>query len=185
MTAGKWQWNREGSVFEKNLQKGRSVWDGVLDKRGKVSGFGIYSNHLGDKRDMLDWQYKGNCLDGFFSGKGFLVKFWDNGNNHIKQYEYHGNFLNDKFHGRGTLKLYNSAGLLLESYEGEWKHGKRHGRGKCDFEDGSHYDGNWQNHRIRGKGEWTYPLDSPTTFSFRYFSIRFKEAESKSEYVLF
>ena len=100
-----------------------------------------------------------------------MVKYWGNG---IRQYEYAGGFLNDKFHDDGTLKLYGSSGLLLETYKGGWKHGKRHGHAKCEFEDGTHHDGNWENHRIRGLGVWTYPSDSPTSFSFRYicFSVQ-------------
>ena len=38
------------------------------------------------------------------------------------------------------------------SYTGQYKHGKRHGRGEQVWEDGSVYDGYWKDDKITGKG---------------------------------
>ena len=48
--AVKWRWNRDAGVFETILQSGRSTWDGVLDDKGQVTGFGTYSNYLGGNK---------------------------------------------------------------------------------------------------------------------------------------
>lgn len=37
-------------------------------------------------------------------------------------------------------------------YEGQWKHGQRHGRGKQIWKDGSIYEGHWAGDKANGKG---------------------------------
>ena len=41
-----------------------------------------------------------------------------------------------------------------ESYEGEWKDGKRHGNGIYTYLDGSYYEGEWVDDKMHGKGEY-------------------------------
>ena len=42
------------------------------------------------------------------------------------------------------------------SYEGDYKNGKRHGRGKMKYADGNIYDGMWLDNRRDGYGKMTY-----------------------------
>ena len=124
--------------------------------------------YLALKKDSVDMKYTGNLVDDCFSGHGNLRKFFRTG---YPQYEYIGRFQKDLFSGQGALKLFSDreAETVLENYDGEWKNNKRHGKGKCLYQDGSCHVGVWVNHRIHGLGSCTYPADFP--FSFRYFFL--------------
>jgi hypothetical protein len=41
-------------------------------------------------------------------------------------------------------------------YEGNWKNGKRHGKGTLTYPDGSKYEGEWKNNKMEGYGVKTY-----------------------------
>ena len=41
-------------------------------------------------------------------------------------------------------------------YKGQWKNGKRHGKGELFWRDGSYYQGQWKNDKIEGKGKVIY-----------------------------
>jgi hypothetical protein len=43
-----------------------------------------------------------------------------------------------------------------EKYKGEYKNGKRNGKGVFKFVDGSEYDGEWKDGIINGKGVYKY-----------------------------
>ena len=43
------------------------------------------------------------------------------------------------------------------NYEGEYKEGKKNGKGRYVFADGSIYDGEWHANLISGKGKYTWP----------------------------
>ena len=139
----------------------RETWDGELDEKCEASGDGTYSFYGSD--GSLEWQFSGACQKGHFFGNGIVSSFKKG----CLEYDYEGNFLKDKFHGHGIIKIYNPSGELLETYDGDFEQGKRHGSGKCDFEDGSTHDGIWENHRICGEGKWTYRPDCPTGFKHR------------------
>eukprot|EP00911_Craspedida_sp_UC1_P001797 UC1_evm1s1373 len=42
-------------------------------------------------------------------------------------------------------------------YEGEWKDGKQHGRGKYTFASGNVYEGEWKDDKRTGRGKFTWP----------------------------
>ncbi|MDR0531380.1 MAG: hypothetical protein LBG83_04870 [Oscillospiraceae bacterium] len=65
---------------------------------------------------------------------------------------YEGFFVDDDRHGWG--KLIDSAGNLV--YAGQWKNGRRHGRGSVTFSDKSTYVGQWKKGRFHGRGERIY-----------------------------
>ena len=158
------EWRLNCELHERIGKRDRATWDGGFDATGQVSGNGTYSSYAGMGKNRLEYRYTGSCLDGRFTGKGFLQKFSTKG---FLQYDYDGDFLKDKFDGLGTMTIYSPDGKVLETYAGPWKEGKRHGNGKCIFEDGSTHQGIWENHRICGQGEWTYPADSPSGFKMR------------------
>ena len=39
-------------------------------------------------------------------------------------------------------------------YDGEWRAGKKHGRGVCYYSDGDTYEGEWANDKWHGQGTW-------------------------------
>jgi hypothetical protein len=47
--------------------------------------------------------------------------------------------------------------LAGDSYEGEWKDGKKHGKGLYKSLDGYSYDGEWKNSKMDGQGVYKYP----------------------------
>jgi len=48
--------------------------------------------------------------------------------------------------------IYNDGGI----YEGAWKDGKRHGKGKMTDKDGIFYEGEWTYGESQGQGKMTY-----------------------------
>jgi hypothetical protein len=64
---------------------------------------------------------------------------------------YEGEYKDGKRHGKGKL-TYSSA----EVYEGEWKDGKYHGKGKLTYAGGDMYEGEWKDDKKHGKGTFTY-----------------------------
>ena len=65
---------------------------------------------------------------------------------------YEGEWKFGKQHGRG--KITYSSGAV---YEGEWKDGKRHGRGKITYPNGAVYEGEWKEDKPHGHGKYTHP----------------------------
>jgi hypothetical protein len=57
--------------------------------------------------------------------------------------------LNDKYHGYGVITWDRGK------YEGEWKHGKKDGRGVFTWPDGTKYDGEFKDHGMHGYGVLT------------------------------
>jgi hypothetical protein len=43
-----------------------------------------------------------------------------------------------------------------DKYEGEWKEGKKHGKGTYSFASGSKYEGEWEEDKKHGKGTYSY-----------------------------
>lgn len=66
----------------------------------------------------------------------------------------------------------NSLKVMIQyadgsTYDGEYKDGKRHGRGKMVFKDGSKYDGDWKADNFEGQGEFTWPSGAVYNGSFK------------------
>ena len=67
----------------------------------------------------------------------------------LNQYFYRGQFFMGKKHGVG--EYYNAE--LNESYYGNWKNGKKWGKGIFIFNDGSRFEGEWINGKKNGFGK--------------------------------
>jgi hypothetical protein len=63
---------------------------------------------------------------------------------------YEGDFKHGKKHGNGTMKWDNGA-----RYKGEWENDMMHGKGEFTGVDGSVYNGEWREHRREGRGIFT------------------------------
>jgi hypothetical protein len=66
--------------------------------------------------------------------------------------KFEGDFKGLQFDGEGILTSPNG-----ETYEGEFKSGKRCGKGTQKFSDGTKYVGNWKNDLFNGVGSLKYP----------------------------
>ena len=64
---------------------------------------------------------------------------------------YDGKWKDGKRHGRGKMTFSNGR-----VYDGEWKGGKCHGLGKITYSDGREYDGEWKESTSHGRGKMTY-----------------------------
>ena len=62
---------------------------------------------------------------------------------------YEGEFRNGKQHGRGKVKWQDASG---NRYEGEFRNGKRHGRGTYTYASGNRYEGEWKDGKEHGRG---------------------------------
>jgi hypothetical protein len=66
---------------------------------------------------------------------------------------YEGEWKDGKKNGRGKLTFPDG-----EVHEGEWKDDKRNGRCKCTFmPDGQVYEGEWKDGKMNGRGKMTFP----------------------------
>ena len=120
--------------------------------------------------------YVGLWQDGKYNGKGQLIVkgdkvlsgVWKDGemifgredfaakgvndqcNSESKEYYYEGNFRKGKRHGKGKLVMPN--GVI---YEGDFYHGSKHGRGLMIKTDGSRFDGQFEDDHMHGDFEIT------------------------------
>ncbi|MGJ4789530.1 hypothetical protein [Leptospira koniambonensis] len=93
-----------------------------------------------------DWEYIGSWKDGKFAERGKITRAG-------KVYEgpivngvlcFRGNCIN----GKGALVYYGGAGI----YAGDFKNGKKHGRGKYVYRGLEEYNGSWVNDYEEGTG---------------------------------
>ena len=169
---------RPALLFKNN----NAIYKGMWNKNGEKEGFGIFIDKEGNK-------YTGGWKDDKFNGYGRLVSKngdyyegeWLNGviegngkfYNKKEEYTYIGNFKNNKFDGKGKIAYNNKI-----VYEGHFENGYKEGKGKLMFEDGSyyegqfennnyfegkfkfkdgrHYNGEWDNNNMEGEGKFTW-----------------------------
>lgn len=96
--------------------------------------------------------YKGDIKEGQLHGKGIMRR--------MDGEYYEGGFENDNPHGFGVSVTRSGK------YEGEWKAGKREGKGKMRFLLGGEYDGEWKNNRFHGRGSAHYISGRKVTAQF-------------------
>jgi len=61
------------------------------------------------------------------------------------------------YHGRGVLHYASDDARQRERYDGEWLHGKRHGKGTLNWSNGAVYQGTWKNDMLHGMGIFHLP----------------------------
>ena len=145
------QMEGEGEFNSKNLQyKGgfkESLFDGRGEERGP--GYSFNGNYQSGVRTegTLSWieqgrsyEYTGKLdAENKFVGEGILIEPFG---------QYNGSFENGLKHGSGTYKFQNG-----QKYVGEYREGKREGKGVIYNSDGSiSYEGEWMNGLPNGKG---------------------------------
>jgi hypothetical protein len=136
--------------------------------------------------EMLNDGYTGKGTNTRLDGSKYVGEFMDgkrNGHGNFSSQKtssgiatYIGEFKDNRFHGQGTL-------IHAEyKYSGEWKEGKKSGKGVEDQGNGEQYVGKFKNNHKNGQGTYTWPdgrkyvgewkenkMDGQGTFSHDYF----------------
>eukprot|EP00659_Diplonema_papillatum_P017134 gene17134-26299_t len=92
-------------------------------------------------------KYRGEAIEsGLYHGKGTFT--WANGD------RYSGAWTKGRIEGTGVLTKQAAEGLPGFTYTGDFKDGKRQGKGLCVYdESGVRYEGDWQADERHGAGE--------------------------------
>ena len=71
---------------------------------------------------------------------------------------YDGQFYNGKFHGKGRLSRTDNQQYSqpFEVYHGEWSHGRKNGQGMYNYDQHSHYTGEFRNDTKHGRGQQNF-----------------------------
>lgn len=96
--------------------------------------------------------FEGSMQKGLMHGAGYLRR--------IGNEQYEGGFDRGRFHGFGISV--RSSGR----YDGEWKQGKREGKGKMIYTLGGKYEGEWKNNVFHGTGTARYITGREVTTEF-------------------
>ena len=114
----------------------------------------IFQHGLGDSKmetvENLEWDeglYSGEVLNGVPHGHGTLDVYQDD--EHIRRYQ--GEWKD------GEFTLGAAYWPDKEKYIGEFKEGKKHGKGTVEYADGGGYDGGWKENHFHGKGKRYFP----------------------------
>ena len=70
--------------------------------------------------------------------------------------KYMGEWKDGKRHGRGTMTTPDEMWDKFKKYVGEWKDGEFHGQGTMTYHDGSKFVGKWKNGKRHGQGTYTW-----------------------------
>ena len=115
-------------------------------KNNKRNGYGVlyYNKNNINMRD----RYEGDWKDDKIEGKGKI--YWNNGD------KYEGDFINGIINGNGIILYNKNDECKRKEYDGEWKDGKKEGKGIMYWNNGERYEGDWKNDKIEGKGIYYY-----------------------------
>jgi len=127
---------------------------------GKMNGLGRLQ--FGDSGDVYVGRFVDNCMDGYgeyYHGTKKGGKKDTDGDDDEAvgvadpatcQDFYKGSWKHDLRDGRGVLSMVTEDGRV-ETYDGEWKEGQIHGKGKYTFSDGKILDGEWRDGSFGGR----------------------------------
>lgn len=161
---------RNGDVYEGEFVKGKRHGTGKLTiaarrmikdgswKHDRLNGIAKITQYAKSKNAFV-MQYEGGFKDDEYHGIGKKCY-----HNDCDNYFYQGNWsMGEKHHYRlGTYAIYKSKWY---DYEGEYKNGKRHGKGNATYKNswlksytkhGNNTHGEWHNDKWHGKGYLKY-----------------------------
>ena len=127
------------------------------------------------KIDLESLSYLNNCRKGKINKMKMKEVYGGTDENGVpiytkqftgKRYTYEGSFKNGRKHGKG--KETSPVGLV---YEGEFKYGKKHGIGRLTYPGGDVYEGEFKDGMQHGKGKMTHSNGDV------YFEGEFKNGE--------
>jgi hypothetical protein len=125
----KGQWNKKsgdrdgvGIQFWSDGSKYEGMW-----RRDRANGRGRMTHANGDI-------YDGNWVDDKANGYGVFID--------INNAKYEGYWLDDSQHGQG-IETWGEPGSACATYIGNFFKGKKQGKGRFNWEDGSYYEGDF------------------------------------------
>ena len=142
--------NDQGSLIrEGNFKNGKLHGKGKIYNGGKVSQEGNFKDGKLNGKGTIYYEngrkkFTGTFKNGLLNGKGTRYHHGETG---IITYE--GNYKNDKPHGHGVEYEYDTGDIL---YDGLFQKGKRMGKGKLFYDDGSYTIGIFKNDELNGPG---------------------------------
>jgi hypothetical protein len=117
-------------------------YEGSLEN-GVMAGFGKLTYSKDDKNNRE--YYTGEFKNGKRHGSGKLV--WKNGQ------MCEGDWANDTLNGKGKVIYSVHDESMRKYYIGDFKDGKKHGRGRVENTLGAFYEGDFENDQINGTGK--------------------------------
>ncbi|CDW77644.1 morn repeat protein [Stylonychia lemnae] len=161
----KGQWNkklgeRDGVGIQ--LWPDGSKYEGMW-RKNKANGRGRMTHRNGDL-------YDGNWSDDKANGFGIFID-----SNNAK---YEGQWQNDLQHGQG-IETWGDPQNIKAAYTGEFYKGKKNGKGRFDWEDGSYYEGGFVDGHFSGFGRYYFAdLDKYYEGEFRMSNMEGKGMET-------
>ena len=90
--------------------------------------------------------WNGACVDGKANGHGIEVRSFTKNGKRIEE-RYEGDFRHGRRHGIGNFQWSNG-----DRYDGEWRDGETHGKGTLIWSNGDSYRGDWWKNEKHGRG---------------------------------
>jgi hypothetical protein len=75
----------------------------------------------------------------------------------------------ETYDGGDLNRVKKKRNLFSHVWHKEWKWGKRHGRGKCSWNDNESYNGDWDQDVMQGQG--TYTFSNGDTYVGQYVKV--------------
>lgn len=169
-------------------------YDGEWEN-GNMDGKGVYN--FVESNVVYSGSFKRNIPDGsygkaIYGRRGHQIVYfgdWLNGSPHgegraiyhptnIK--EFHIESDNTVSHTKESKNDKDMQGTLI--YEGQWKKGKRHGKGVLTYPNGSFFDGYWKNGLLHGTGKFVSPEQKKLNLHDDQIHVLLKEkSEAENE----
>jgi len=137
-------------TWSKNTLK-KEGWGIIIDENGNKYEGGFKSDKLDGYCRIISVNgdyYEGEIKKGIVEGNGIFFSA-------EKGMLYNGEFKNNLFEGTGE-QVYDNYENHKITYVGQFKHGKREGKGKLSFDDGNYYEGNFTKDKFDGEGYFKF-----------------------------
>jgi hypothetical protein len=162
----------DGSYYEGDIKENEPNGQGTFYLKDKSVYSGSWKNGMqigeGERRFSDNIKYSGSFKENEFQGQGKML--WPDGSS------YEGNFEKNIISGRGVFRTVEGDQFIgewsnsqpiqgkytyssemknqLSSYEGSFKNGKKHGKGKLQWNKNSTFTGEFQMGQANGPGIW-------------------------------
>lgn len=145
-------------MHTRTIRRKFGVYVGEVNAEGNPHGQGELKLSLGSNHNV----YKGEFKDGVIRKGNTKVCFVCLEGDEFMAMVFYGDFnAKGQLHGKGMTICACDGDDFYDTYEGEFKNARRHGKGKStrDGEMGSHiYEGDWVDDKRHGKGKYVITI---------------------------